>query len=318
MRKIRWLIFLAVLVTILFFVPDENLRDRIYCRIHTAFLDNKGFRPAETLQSDPLCLKKPKGEIYDCCLFFNEFELLKIRLEELYDQVDHFVIVESEETHRGSPKPLNFLAQQELFTKYLDKIIYVPIEKIKGSKSPHSWIRENYQRNQIMRGLISCKNEDIILISDIDEIPAGRDLPGLIDRLLRSEKPLLFCGHKTFRYFFNRWDRPNSPWAGTAIMTYGFLKNHFPQYTRRRKDWKEFPLVASGWHLTTMGGSQKVIEKYESVVLHAGDNEDYLKNLERIQREASGQILVQVDESFPRYIRENQKYYVENGFIDMP
>ena len=316
-NKKKWFFSLLLLFPLLaFFSLDENSKDRVQARIHTAIYNNKGPRPAEPLVATNRSVSKKQGEIYDCFIFFNELEVLQIRLEELYDQVDHFVIVESQETHRGARKKLNFLANQQMFKKYLDKIVYVPVERIKASKSPKSWTRENFQRNQIMRGLANCKKEDIILISDLDEMPARADIPRLIDRLLECKVPLLFCGHKTYRYFLNRWDAPNTPWAGTAVMTYGFLKKHSPQYVRRRKDWKDFPLVQSGWHLTTMGGCQKVIEKYESVVLHRTDTEEAVKSVDRIQREMAGQALVDIDETFPCFVQENQGYLKEKGLID--
>jgi beta-1,4-mannosyl-glycoprotein beta-1,4-N-acetylglucosaminyltransferase len=167
-----------------------------------------------------------------------------------------------------------------------------------------------------MRGLTDCKKDDIILISDVDEIPAGADIPLLVNRLLKCKNPLIFCGQKTYRYFLNRWDGSNIPWAGTAIMTYDFLKKHFPQYTRRRKDWKDFPLIESGWHLTTMGGNKKVIEKFQSVVLHHGDNQEFLINKDRINKAVAEHVLVKIDETFPRFVQNNRDYLTQNGFIE--
>lgn len=314
-KKTTWVVAFLSVTVVGYFAVGENFRDRVLTHIHTAIYHNKGPRPAEILNREAP-VTQYKGKIYDCCIFFNELALLQIRLEELYNYVDHFVIVESEETHRGVPKPLNFLANQHLFTKYLDKIIYVPIERISAGHSSFSWTRENFQRNQIMRGLTNCKKEDIIMISDVDEMPAGPDIPLIVNRLLQCKVPLLFCGQKVYRFFLNRWDRANTPWPGTAIMTYGFLKQHFPQYTRRRKEWKDFPLIESGWHFTTMGGVKRVIEKFQSVVLHRGDNQESLVNAARIADEAAGQVLVKIDETFPRYIQENQNSLKESGFID--
>lgn len=314
-KKTTWVVAFLFVASLCFYATGENFRDRVQTHIHTAIFHNKGPRPAETLNRDAPTTKY-KGKIYDCCIFFNELTLLQIRLEELYDHVDHFVIVESEETHRGVPKPLNFLVHQHLFAKYLDKIIYVPIERISVGNSPFSFAREIFQRDQIMRGLTQCKEEDIIFISDVDEMPAGADIPLLVNRLLQCKVPLMFCGQKLYRYFLNRWDRANTPWPGTAIMTYGFLRKHFPQYTRRRREWKDFPLIESGWHFTAMGGVKKVIEKFQSVTLHRGDSEERLTNADRILQEAAGQVLVKIDETFPRYVQNNQGLLKENDFID--
>ena len=319
--KKRWILSLFLLSLCLFFAFGGDFSDRVACKIYSlSFEKYHSPRSLEFLE-DQASLNTGTQEtrkIYDCCMFFNEVELLQIRLEELYDYVDHFVIVESQETHRGTPKPLYFLENQHLFEKYLDKIIYVPLtEKLKTSNNPKSWKRENYQRNQVLRGLKGCTDEDIIMISDLDEIPKGEDTPKLIQRLLQCKTPLIFCGHKGFRYFLNRWDPSATPWPGTAITTYQFLKHHSPQWFRRRKDKPWFPLVSSGWHFTTMGGYQKVITKFENVVLHKKDNEAYLKDAERIRREASIQYLVKIDETFPHFIQENQKALKEKGFIDL-
>lgn len=109
------------------------------------------------------------AKIYDCFPFFNELELLQIRLGELNDTVDYFVLVESIETQRGTPKKLFFEENKHLFAPYLHKIIHVAVRENHPEFS--MWEREHFQRNCIARGLKNCKDKDIILISDLDEIP---------------------------------------------------------------------------------------------------------------------------------------------------
>lgn len=111
-------------------------------------------------------LEKPK--LYDCFLFYNELDILEIRLNELYDHIDYFVLVEAVETFRGKPKKLFFQENREIFQPFLDKIIHIVIEKNLETDDP--WVREAVHRNQIMRGLEYCRPNDIILISDIDEV----------------------------------------------------------------------------------------------------------------------------------------------------
>jgi beta-1,4-mannosyl-glycoprotein beta-1,4-N-acetylglucosaminyltransferase len=107
-------------------------------------------------------------KIFDCFTFFNELDLLEIRLTELYDVVDYFVIIEADKTQTGKPKEYYFEKNKTRFIRYKDKIIHF---KINMPETNNFWIMENYQRNQILRGLINCKKNDIILISDLDEIP---------------------------------------------------------------------------------------------------------------------------------------------------
>ena len=315
-KKTWFLLTLLCFVGALPFFWIEDLPDKVTYKIYRLVFGNtQPHRPVEKIvttdQSLPI-----KTRVFDCCIFYNEIELLTIRLNELYDHVDYFVIVESKETHRGDPKPLNFLANVHLFEKFRDKIIYVPLEPIAGKRSSYSWKRENYQRNQIIRGLTHCRNEDIIMISDLDEIPKGDHIPGLVNRVLQCNAPLIYCAHKTYRYFLNRWDMGSTHWPGTAITTYQFLKKHSPQYMRRRKDRAQFPLVESGWHFTTMGGPQRVLDKYKSVVLHKGDLQEAVANLDRIRRDADGEVLVPIDDSYPLFVQNNLNYFQQRGFID--
>lgn len=110
--------------------------------------------------------------IYDCFTFYNELDLLKIRLEILNPYVDKFVIVELNKTFRGLNKPLNFQLHIDEFEKYIDKIIYITPDDIPEYKGDGDWTIENFQRNSIMLGLKGCKPDDIIMVSDLDEIPA--------------------------------------------------------------------------------------------------------------------------------------------------
>ena len=106
--------------------------------------------------------------IYDCFMFCDELDILKLRLEYLYDVVDYFVIAESNHTHTGDPKPLVFAENKELFEKYLGKILYVEIPRMPGEGG--AWDVEHFQRNYLKTALLNCQDDDIVVISDLDEI----------------------------------------------------------------------------------------------------------------------------------------------------
>ena len=138
-------------------------------------------------------------KIYDCFTFFNELDLLEIRLEELYAVVDKFVIVEADRTHSGKYKGFVLEKNKKRYSKWWDKIIYV---KIKNSPLPRltwiynlflytknsflkyvsfnaglgNWNLENFQRNAIIRGLTHAEDKDIIIVSDLDEIPSRKGI----------------------------------------------------------------------------------------------------------------------------------------------
>ena len=125
--------------------------------------------------------------IYDCFSFFNELDLLEIRLNVLKDVVDKFVLVEAGETHSGKTKPLYFKENESRFAAFRDRIIYVCIERFPDVCTT-DWARENYQRNAIADGLKGAKDDDVVLVSDLDEIP-------------RPEKIVEFAGRPGVKVF---------------------------------------------------------------------------------------------------------------------
>jgi hypothetical protein len=107
-------------------------------------------------------------KIYDCFPFYNELDLLELRFEELYDHVDHFVLVEANTTFTDIPKPYYFDENKDRYAKWLDKVIH-----IKVADMPHSsnaWDNDIWQRNSINQGIIDADDNDIIIVSDLDEI----------------------------------------------------------------------------------------------------------------------------------------------------
>ena len=114
------------------------------------------------------------NKIIDCFTFFNELDLLEIRLKYLYDAVDYFVIVEADTSFNGDSKPLIFKENSLRFAPFVDKIVYVPIKIKKFEQTTKvAWKREVYQRDCIKQGMMKLQlnDSDIVLISDIDEIP---------------------------------------------------------------------------------------------------------------------------------------------------
>ena len=112
-------------------------------------------------------------KIYDCIQFFNEENILDLRLNILDEFVNFFVIVESTTDHQGKTKKLNFA--KDKFKKFQKKIIYIVVEDtLDAIKKPHlgqNSLVERHQRNSITRGLKNCLDDDLVIISDVDEIP---------------------------------------------------------------------------------------------------------------------------------------------------
>ena len=116
--------------------------------------------------------------IYDCFSYWDEDLLLDLRFNILNKDVDFFVVVEGNKTWQNNSKNLRFDINK--FEKFRDKIIYIPVTDMPGGTDPY--LRENFQRNAISRGLEKCKDDDLIIISDLDEIPNLSRLNTLIKR----------------------------------------------------------------------------------------------------------------------------------------
>lgn len=121
-------------------------------------------------------------KIYDCFPFFNEIELLEWRLKILYDVVDCFVITEMGVTFQNTPKDFIFEKNIEMFKPYMEKIRYIKIDDTSKALTKYKdlkWGLEYYQRDYLKKGLYDCDDDDVILISDVDEFPDPRVLKGL-------------------------------------------------------------------------------------------------------------------------------------------
>ena len=104
-------------------------------------------------------------KFYDCFIYNNEDLILDIRFNILNQYVEKFVLVESRVDHQGNKKKLNF--DKKKFKEFENKIEYLVVDNFPNDFS--SWQRENYQRNYISEGLKNAKEDDYIIISDVDE-----------------------------------------------------------------------------------------------------------------------------------------------------
>ena len=228
------------------------------------------------------------SKVYDCFMFSHELDLLNLRLHELYEYVDFFVIVESSETHSGLPKPLYFRENQELFEKFSDKIINVAIEGFPTpplDKDPN-WFRENFQRNQILTVLqsLDVKDNDCIMLSDIDELPDRNSVLQIRHHVRRSQVI-------TFRQRWLNWNfdlENQEEWPGTQIMLWSDFKNTTPQKIRDGR--YNIGVVSDdvrGWHLSWFGDNNTIHEKLKSFAhQEIGTKTDEEIELARIEKRA--------------------------------
>ena len=224
--------------------------------------------------------------IYDCFSFFNELDLLEIRLNTLDKVVDRFILAESPLTHTGNPKPLYYAENKARFAKFNDRIIHIIVDDFPEMPDDmpireKAWTRENWQRNAIVRGLPSdVKDDDILLISDLDEIPD----PIIVRKVCENVNGITRLDLRSYSFYLN-WRNFSHPiWRnGTKILTLKTFKspktyccseysdyslksvNQGPTATRIRFIVPQNIVCPAGWHFTYIGGVNAIIAKLKSI-----------------------------------------------------
>jgi len=292
-------------------------------------------------------------KIFDCFMYFDEEVVLDLRLNTLDRHVDYFVIVESTFTHKGDKRNLRF--NHKKFEKFKDKIIYLIFDKEpngieevyendnEGEKSRKYILnaakRENGQRDHIRNGLQKASPEDLILISDVDEIPNLEEI-----NLKNLKRKILMFQQDMFYYKFDL-KLPNVIWTGTK----GCRKKDLlsPQWLRNIKD-KKYSLFRldiifskvkyssikfiknGGWHFSNIKSPKEIEHKLKSYLHHREFDEEPLsldqidtiikskqaiydlKVDKTVNKVGEGSKLVNYDfDKLPIYLKENKKNYKE-------
>ena len=265
--------------------------------------------------------------VFDCFTFFNELDLLELRLNELYEAVDFFVIAEAPVTFKGQPKALVFQANQARFAKFSDKIIHLVIGDMPGQVE-RAWDREHFQRNALRRGIVGARPEDIIIISDADEI-----LRPAAVAALRHGEGFFQLAMPMFQYYMNL--RESQPWTKVFAFSHQLLHDipDFNWVRTGQEEWFEKfagrnrKLANAGWHFTYLGGAPKIREKLQSFshdeawyqrMLTPGGIEAQVMAGFSVGNTWYFNTFCPVDESFPAYVLANEKRYRELGYIKDP
>lgn len=208
----------------------------------------------------PLPPPPPGGrKIYDCFQFYNELDLLELRLAELSPLVDHFVLVEAAYTHAGAPKPLYFAENRQRFAAYADKIIHVVVEDDPGG---FAWVREAHQRQAILRGLTGADPADMVIVGDADEILRPEVMKRL--RAAGADGPSLFAPHLDIHLYFLNLRAPD-PWVSVAAAPVELLRRVGANNMRYlAKQGIGQVIAAAGWHFTWMGGIDRFLAKLDA------------------------------------------------------
>jgi len=288
-------------------------------------------------------------KVFDTFLFYNELELLELRLNTLWEVVDYFVITEAAVTFSGKTKRLTFEDHKDLLRKYASKIIHNTIEHTpsnfdqfiapnefytdRAQSYPHKsggiplkelsldFQREVFQRDSIINGLLGiAKPRDIVIISDLDEIPNPTKVRQVADNHLPGQI-YNFC-QDWFMYYFNV--KADKKWFGTRMCNFGSLKGRsidLMRYHLEDRTQQPGPIIENGgWHFSFLGGEQRVREKLSAYSYQGRRSKHILRLLDalfpsRIRNKitknedifSTGRRFetVPVDQSFPEYLLLN-------------
>ena len=261
--------------------------------------------------------------IYDCFMYFDEDMLLDLRLNVMNKFVDFFVIVESKYTHQGKVKDKKLNLSD--FKKFKDKIIHIYNES--KFENYNSWEKENFQRNQITKGLIDSKNEDIIMISDVDEIPNLEKIDfSKINKYVYAFSQI----HSMYKLNLIRDD----DWIGTKLCKKKVLIS--PQWLRALKVNKKYNIFRldkyfsktyyskfkiirnGGWHFGWLRNSDEIIQKINSYAhtehnINQNNNKNYIedcmdKNVSFLNNNEKLLLNEEID-FLPKYILKNIDLY---------
>ena len=261
--------------------------------------------------------------IYDCFQYFNEDHIVDLRMNILDKYVDYFVIAESTKTHQGKEKKINFDINK--FSKFKGKIKFIianynediKFKKHTGGESPI----EQHQRNSLLEGIENASPDDLIILSDSDEIP---DL-GKLNQIGKNKKYIAFS-QKMFMYKLNLQNLNESNWIGSKITKKKYITNmqnlrnlKFKKYPFWRFDKRNLQIINGGWHFSFLQTPEQIMKKIKSYSHGEFDNE--ILNEEKIQEKIlknqdifdRGFSLkkIELDNSYPEYILEHKEKFLK-------
>ena len=261
--------------------------------------------------------------IYDCFQYFDEDHMVDLRLNILDKYVDYFVISESTKTHQGQNKKINF--DKRKFSKFQNKIKFIiadykneiDFKKHIGGESPI----EQHQRNALIEGIKDASPNDLIILSDSDEIPDLKKLKNM-----KKNKKFFAFSQKMFMYKLNLQNIEESNWIGSKITkkknitTMQDLRNlKFKKYPFWRIDKKNLQTIEGGWHFSFLQTPEQILNKVKSFSHGEYNNnnlnkknieEKILKNEDIFGRDVTLE-KISLDSSYPEYILQNKDKFLK-------
>lgn len=272
--------------------------------------------------------------VYDCIPFFNELDILKLRLHILDPIVDRFIIEEATVTFSGEAKELCFEKNKAMFQEFLPKITYLVVDNSPKQASTHE--RDKFQKNVLIKGLTEATDEDVIILSDVDEIPNPKALEKIIvgfdpDKIYHLAQRMFYCFINMEEISGNLLsitgdfpDVKRRMWLGTKV----FSKKSIPPagIIEMRESSTVLPNAVrvenGGWHFGYMGSRQETdVSKRIGTKVVAAAHQEY-NNVDTLAEAMDKLILgqdifgrdarfkrVDVDDSYPEYLLNHIEEY---------
>lgn len=278
--------------------------------------------------------------VIDCIPFFNELDILKLRLHILDPLVDRFVIEEATHTFSGLPKDLCFEKNREMFEEFLPKITYLVVDNSPKEISTHE--RDKFQKNALAKALTDASDEDVLILSDVDEIPN----PAVLQELVKRFDPdkIYHLAQRNFYCYLNMEEVSGNllsitgefpgverrMWLGTKV----FAKKNIPESgiidlrEISPEDPRSVRIADGGWHFGYMGSCHETdVSRRVGTKVVAAAHQEY--NTEDVLAEVKDRLILGedifgrnavfqwavVDESYPQYLLE---YKSEYDYLIMP
>ncbi len=254
--------------------------------------------------------------IIDCFPFFNELDLLEIRLNELKDVVDVFVLCEATHTFSGKPKRLYYNAAKDRFSDF--NIIH-RIYNNPPQEGETAWDRERDQRNALLDYLPSGNDSDILLLSDVDEVPKS-SLIRHLSKLDAYRDGLLFGIHMNTYVFCFNYLASSMDWIGTKFINRAMFNERCESFQNMRDLPSDVHIYNGGWHFTYFGDAHAVQQKLQSYAHTENANlsldfiQNAIDNRHGLVYNKEEFTLVNIDATFPKHLLENRKKFAHLSY----
>ena len=247
--------------------------------------------------------------IIDCFTFYNELDILEYRLNLLDDIVSYFILVEATVTFSGVSKKLFFEENKERFAKFLPKIIHVIATDLNPNplNVDQIWDSEFLQRNWIEKGIsqLTLKDTDVILISDLDEIPDPKTII-----TLSNYKDLQMLSLCLDLYYYNLRTKHAEIWTLSKILSYKYYRTELGRTPQKCRITRCPSIQFGGWHLSYFGDVNFIQNKIKHFSHQEFNNEFYLDS-EKIK-----QHILKGDDLYNRnYVSCSQIPIIENKYL---